>query len=379
MTAFLLRKGLFPVMRILANLPQGALAALLISFAACSAQAQSTSTAETLMCGALESDAERLVCYDRATRRARGADLPPAGTPAGVSPGSSTPPLLDPSTAQTAREARRARGSTMTDRWELDAASKEGTFLLRPYKPMYVLPIRWMSSPNQTPTSEGAGNSVSEPQNIRAIEAEFQISLKSKIWESAFGSNVDLWVGYTQSSQWQVYTPGISRPFRETNYEPEIFAVWGTNWEVFGWHARMLSIGFNHQSNGRAEPLSRSWNRVIGQVGLDRGDWMVLIRPWWRIQEQAVNDDNPGIENYIGRGEVVIVRKIGAHQVAVQLRHSLKGGANNHGSAQVDWSFPISGYLKGHVQMFTGYGDTLIDYNHRQTTIGVGVSLTNWL
>jgi phospholipase A1 len=327
------------------------------------------------MCGSIAIDAERLACYDRAMRRAQGTDQVAPTTAAGASASST---LLDPS-AQAAREERRARGATMTDRWELDAASKQGTFLLRPYKQMYVLPIRWMSSPNQTPTSDGVGNSLSEPQGLKSVEAEFQISLKSKVWETMFGSNVDLWVGYTQSSQWQVYTPATSRPFRETNYEPEMFAVWGTNWELFGWNARMLSLGVNHQSNGRAEPLSRSWNRVIAQAGFDRGDWMVLVRPWWRIQEDAANDDNPGIENYIGRGELVIVRKLGGYQIAAQLRHSLRGGQNNRGSAQIDWSFPISGYLKGHLQMFTGYGDTLIDYNHRQTTIGLGVSLANWL
>ncbi|WP_455371089.1 phospholipase A [Petrachloros mirabilis] len=34
--------------------------------------------------------------------------------------------------------------------------------------------------------------------------------------------------------------------------------------------------------------------------------------------------------------------------------------------------------MRGHVQGLTGYGETLMDYNHYQTTIGAGILRTNW-
>lgn len=41
----------------------------------------------------------------------------------------------------------------LTERWELDTTSVRGTFLLTPYKPMYVLPVRLTNNPNQKPIS----------------------------------------------------------------------------------------------------------------------------------------------------------------------------------------------------------------------------------
>jgi phospholipase A1 len=340
-------------------------------------------------CLVVVDDAQRLECYDRAVGRVAPAPvplpMPPAAASPGTVPGAPLPGSASPAAptpeeaAKLARDERRARGGSLGERWELDPATKQGRFLLRPYKPMYVLPVRWSSDPNQEPTSDGVGNSVSAPQDLRSVEAAFQISLKSKIWETVGGSNLDVWLGYTQKSHWQVYTPQLSRPFRETNYEPEVFGIWGIDQPLFlGWRARFLGLGFTHQSNGRSEPLSRSWNRVIAQAGFENGDWSVLARPWWRISERAEVDDNPGIENWIGRGELVVTRRAGAHHVSLQMRHSLRGGDASRGSVMLDWAFPLSSYLKGHVQVFSGYGESLIDYNYRQTTVGLGFSLVEW-
>lgn len=302
-------------------------------------------------CAAIADNTERLACYDDAVGRPHQeapAPPPPDNTPFSV-------------------------------RWELDAEDKRGTFLITPYRPTYILLGRLTNSANRTPSSPGPDRSVSTPMDVSPVEAKYQISFKTKLWEGMFGRHGDLWMGYTQQSSWQVYNKSNSSPFRETNYEPELMAVFRTNLDAgAGFKLKMMSLGFNHQSNGRAEPLSRSWNRVMAQAGIERGDFAVLVRSWYRFPEKDGKDDNPDITRYLGHGDVQAMWKLGDHGLGLTLRGPLwqSGG---RGAAQVDWSFPIHRKLKGFVQVFSGYGETLIDYNHRQTTLGLGVALVDWL
>ena len=67
---------------------------------------------------------------------------------------------------------------------------------------------------------------MSNPLVLRPIEVKYQLSLKAKLWEDLLGTPLRVWGGYTQSSRWQVYNGRESRPFRETNYEPEVIFAW---------------------------------------------------------------------------------------------------------------------------------------------------------
>ena len=345
-------------------------------------------------CALVEVDVDRLACYDRVA--GRGA-RDPSRADAAAAIARQNREAASEAEAAAATGAERVRsaandlfasepddalanagkGSLLDSRWELAKDSKLGTFNFRAYKPVYLLPAFWSSDQNEMPHSPNPRNNVTEPMDLDAIEAKFQISFKTKAWENLFGDNGDIWMGYTQSSRWQVYNGEASRPFRETNYEPEILLVFRNNYQLGGWKGRMAAVGINHQSNGRADPLSRSWNRVMFNVGLDRENWAVMFRPWIRISD-GNDDDNPDIDDYMGRGDVTIVHTIGGHELSMMLRHSLRGGDRSHGAVGFDWGFPIHNSLRGHVQVFDGYGESLIDYNHRSTYVGLGVSLLEW-
>lgn len=344
-------------------------------------------------CLTLESNAERLECYDVFFKRpisqvAEQAIVEKIQTEVqtaavksdpSVSPETSLLERINPVNWLKAAAPYDPTISLLDRRWELSKDSKLGTFHLKGYKPSYVLPVFITGNINDIPSSPNPENQLSTQQDISKVEGKFQLSLKTKAVEGVIGDYGDLWLGYTQSSRWQVFSPSESRPFRETNYEPEASLMFATNYNLFGLNGRLLGLSLNHQSNGRSLPFSRSWNRAILNVGFERDNFALMLRPWYRIPEQdATKDDNADIENYVGRGDLQAFYKYKDQEFSLMLRHSLKGGDDNHGAVQFDWAFPINKNLRGYMQVFDGYGESLIDYNHKATYVGFGVSLLNW-
>ena len=313
--------------------------------------------ADLSRCASIKHDAERLQCYDSAGRKSDAEPIErlhePAAAP--LKPASGTHPP-----------------TALSVRWELEPETKQGLWALRPHQPTFFLPVRYSNRTNDSPQSPSQPVSPSVP--LDNTEAEFQFSLKLKAGENLFGSDIDVWLGYTQQSQWQVYNGEISRPFRETDYQPEVFFSLPTRYDFLGLTGRFINLGLVHQSNGRAEPLSRSWNRIYAQFGFERNGFALLVRPWYRLQEEASADNNPDIVHYMGHGDVTAIYQRGRQQFSLLARYN-----NGYGALQGTWSFPIQERLMGYVKVFNGYGETLIDYNWNQTTIGVGILLMDWL
>jgi phospholipase A1 len=355
------------------KLPSRAACVLVVIGMSQAASAQHVDPLDIRACTAIGSDSQRLACYDRATHRddttaQREADEQIRNAGVFTQPGKAT--------ADAAPSA--LHRSLLDSRWELDPSSKLGTFNLRSFRPVYVMPFFATSKQNNQPHSPNPNNSASEHEHIDNIEAKFQLSLKTKVWQGVFGDEGDVWVGYTQSSRWQVYNSKESRPFRESDYEPEAMLVFDTHYRALGWEGRLLGIGIDHQSNGRSDPYSRSWNRIVANIGFERDGWTVMLRPWWRIPESRSEDNNPDINDYVGRGEMQVLHVWNSQEFGLALRHSLRGGDASHGSARFSWSYPLAGNLRGYFELFHGHGESLIDYNHEATYVGVGVSLLDW-
>ena len=138
---------------------------------------------------------------------------------------------------------------------------------------------------------------------------------------------------------------------------------------------RLFNFGLVHQSNRRGLPLSRGWNRIYSQFGLERDHFALFLRPWLRLPDSKERDDNPDITRYMGDGDLLMNYRSGENIYSLLTRYSFAGG---HGAVQFSWAFPIAQNLKGYVEIFSGYGESLIDYNINQTSIGLGLSLMDW-
>lgn len=254
--------------------------------------------------------------------------------------------------------------------WELDREDQRGTFKLVEYFSMYVMPFRFTDKPTEQPISLNPDRPIPEWRDYQHVETKFQVSLKAKIMQDAFGKG-DVWVAFTQQSYWQMYNGELSRPFRELNYEPELIFIYPLNFSAGNLKMKMIGLSVNHQSNGKEAAHSRSWNRIILSGIFLWNDLMVNSRFWWRFSEKAREDDNPDIENYIGRCELSIAYPFRKNVFNLRVRNNLNFN-HNRGLVELNWIYPLSRDLRILLQASHGYGDSLIDYNYKQTVIGIG-------
>ncbi|MFA7178254.1 MAG: phospholipase A, partial [Smithellaceae bacterium] len=169
------------------------------------------------ICAGIQEDAARLQCFDELAGKVK------------------TAPHVTHAEDKSAPLGRvdapePVRLSVMTKEWDLDTDHRSHSFVIRPHRMNYFLPVAYNSSPNDEANLEYDPSAKAQHN-----EAKFQISFKAKIWEDVFQDSLqgvygrvkvvrgaDVWIAYTQLCFWQLYNSAFSSPFRDTNYEPEM-------------------------------------------------------------------------------------------------------------------------------------------------------------
>ena len=350
---------------------RAALGAFFVCAAAGMTGAASAQARTAADCHGIASSTDRLACYDAVSGRPAAAK---AAEPASARAPSAAAGPPDAVASAAAEVAPRAGESMIDSAW--DFAPSSPRYDIRFYRSNYLLVGRYTDDANVGPYAPLFAL-AGEPAQLDQTEAKFQLSFKGRVWTTD-DRRWGVWLAYTQQNQWQVYNDNISRPFRETNYMPEAIVSYRPGVDLgggFKWN--LLNASFNHQSNGRTDSLSRSWNRLIAEAGVERENLALYGRVWYRLPENDEDDDNPDITDYMGHGEISAIYRWRGHSFQAMARGNVNTGK---GAFQAGWmSPPLLGSFRGYVQVFTGYGESMIDYNWRQTTIGAGIALNDGL
>lgn len=267
----------------------------------------------------------------------------------------------------------------LEERFLYEKMSDENPFSLTTHKMNYILPYTYADRINTEAYSHIDDKGMVD--EFKNEEVKFQMSVKFPLMKEVFHDEDMIYFGFTMKSYWQLYAKGASRPFRNTDYNPELFYV--TNLVKKEDYSSFLMVGIEHESNGQIQHLSRSWNRAYLQVVAEQDNYALSLKTWYRLPEDKKEylldpegDDNPDIGDYYGNFELTGVYRYNDIQYSAKGRYNF---AEDKGLIELGATFPIYGRLKGYVQFVNGYGESLLDYNHLQRRIGVGIAFSDML
>ncbi len=224
-------------------------------------------------------------------------------------------------------------------------------------------------------------------------DAKFQISFKYRPFDpkgsvaKLFPLLTDLYFAYTQTTIWDL--GGNSSPFRDSSYRPSIYYRWAHDNEGDSASSSIFNkvlpdewrAGLEHESNGQGGLDSRSINTAFFQpswhIDLDNGRRLSLLPKFYDYLEKS---DNSDIQQYRGYADWRV--RYGREDGLI-IDGLYRQGTGGYATGQVDVSYPLSDRLFGrtgtfvYMQLFSGYGETLLDYNRDgDTQLRVGISLS---
>lgn len=259
-------------------------------------------------------------------------------------------------------------------------------FLSRGYAAVEAQPFVWTFESHKTIYManswflENGGND----RGYRNEEIIVQFSFRKNLYDAFY-------FGYTQKFFWQLFDHNNSHPIRESNYNPEFFLdynnVFNLNLFRIGvWEHESNGQDEGHDENGRDINTSRTWNRYYIHVfkEFQEGLWGTDLKVWGIYDRKdsdygSFYDDNRDIEHYLGMAELSFFIKYENFRSDMMFRRGWKKGTETfrlttHYPIYVLFGKPDNG-VSLFTYYFSGYGESLIDYNERSHRVGIGISI----
>lgn len=247
-------------------------------------------------------------------------------------------------------------------------------FGVKPYKVNYILPLGYR---------EGDYKSYVRTDSYKSVEAELQVSLKLKVGSDLFGLDEIYYASYTHQAFWQLYAK--SSPFRETTYNPELFVIFPILDDDSVLKMKSLKVAYAHRSNGQGsnEDLiypagyenpgnrSRSINYLYTTLTLQHKTLVTDIEAWLPIP--GSDDDNPDIMDYTGYSSVKFSYFVDKHMITLMGRANITTGL---GAIETTYSYPVMDGAYFYAKFFSGYVESLIDYDNYITKFSIGFSFS---
>ncbi len=199
-----------------------------------------------------------------------------------------------------------------------------------------------------------------------------QLSFKQRLIKK-----FDLQLGYTQYMFWDLFES--SAPFTDINYNPELFYRLGKT--SSGSSALDLGL-WEHKSNGRDGAESRTWDRSYlryTHVLSSKYAHFTLTPRLYVVHNKSGN--NSDIRDFLGYGDLRLVVKFAPESPMLDSEillnwvpsKKLDKGALEIGLSMRPFPKAFSSYFFLH--FFHGYGEDLLNYSAKSTSLRAGFRL----
>lgn len=201
-------------------------------------------------------------------------------------------------------------------------------------------------------------------------DAIFQISIKQRLTKSILPFNSFLYLTYTQKAFWDIYSE--SSPFRDNNYNPGI----GIGKYIIKDNKLNggILVAFEHESNGREEKDSRSWNYISinGKYFIN----MLLsvgIKAWIPYVDGGENKD---LLTYRGLGTISLNAITSNRKWWLTTELTPRKGWGNINTV-ISVSYKPSEKLNQSffLRFSDGTGESLLNYNRYSMNLRVGICI----
>ncbi|MCD7972178.1 MAG: phospholipase A [Candidatus Azobacteroides sp.] len=214
------------------------------------------------------------------------------------------------------------------------------------------------------------GISLNHPIKRNTADALFQISIRHRATKSHLPFNSFLFITYTQKSFWNIYEE--SMPFYDTNYNPGI----GVGKYLI--HNNILRgaafIQIEHESNGRDELDSRSWNMISFSSKYFFNPYINFgLRAWIPIVDGG---NNRNLVSYKGLGTISIDCMTTDRKwwITGEL-NPRKGWGNINTMVTAGFKASRNSNQYFYARFYNGKGDCLLDYDKYKINIQFGLCI----